>query len=77
MAKQEDKLVFLHLPDYWVGGVLVEDHWLGEFFATDEELMDWAVKEDLDELYLDLIDKMCEGCEVYRSWWERVNGTEE
>jgi hypothetical protein len=62
-----------HQPDHYIAGICIEDQWIGEFYATNEELLEYAITNDsLGDPELQLIDDMIEAQLVYSKWWERI-----
>lgn len=63
-----------HQPDYYIAGICIKDQWIGEFHATTEDLMEYAItSEGIGEPEMLLIDDMIEAQLVYKQWWERVS----
>jgi hypothetical protein len=61
-----------HLPNHWTAGILKEDEWVGEFYATPQELLVWCEEEYQDEAVVSLVLDLCEAQQVYEEWWERM-----
>jgi len=61
-----------HLPEYWVSGIKKEDEWVGEFYATPEEMLVWCEEEYQDELVVQLVLDLYESQLVYKEWWDKV-----
>lgn len=63
-----------HIPNYYIAGIYIhrEDAWVGEFAATNDELVDYGLQADLNELEMILVSDMVEAQEVYQNWWENV-----
>jgi hypothetical protein len=61
-----------HLPKHWAAGILKEDEWVGEFYATPQELLVWCEEEFQDELVVQLVLDLCDSQKVYEEWWEGV-----
>ena len=61
-----------HLPEHWVAGIYKEDEWVGEFYATSEELLVWCEDEHQDELVVQLVLDLCESQLVYEEWWNKI-----
>jgi hypothetical protein len=62
-----------HLPKHWVAGIYKEEEWVGEFYATSEELLVWCEEAHQDELVVQLVLDLCEAQLVYEEWWEKLN----
>lgn len=68
-----DKIYETHCPDFYVGGVFIEDTWRGRFHATTNELLEYAItSEDVGDGELILIDHMVEAQLIYSNWWAKV-----
>ena len=62
-----------HLPNHWVAGICKEEEWVGEFYATSDELLQWCEDEMHDELVVLLVLDLCEAQKVYEEWWESLD----
>jgi hypothetical protein len=63
-----------HVPDYYIAGVYIyqTDVWVGEFYATENELIGYGIEADLDGPEMVLVSDMIECINVYQDWWNRV-----
>ena len=71
-VKKDINMHVAHLPSHWVSGVYKEEEWIGEFYATPDELLIWCEEEYQDELVVKLVLDLCDAQKVYEEWWGKL-----
>jgi len=63
-----------HKPDYYVGGIYVEDEgvWKGNFIATSDELFNYAEHSVYTIVEYELVLGLIHTQQIYEIWWEKV-----
>lgn len=64
-----------HLPDYYIAGVYIDQHdvWVGDFYATEYELIGYGIDAELEGAEMLLVTDMIDCINVYQDWWSRIS----
>ena len=63
-----------HMPDFYIGGCYIREKelWLGNFYATQEELLEYSEHDVKTVDEFELVMNMAIAQFEYQCWWESI-----
>ena len=63
-----------HKPDFYIGGCYIQEKelWLGDFYATQEELLEYSEHDVKTVDEFELVMNMAIAQFEYQCWWEGI-----
>ena len=74
MSKKTDAQFISHAPNYYVGGIYIEemDEWMGRFHTTAEELLSYAENDVQTVAEYEVVLSLLSSQQTYKFWWDKV-----